>query len=60
MMKKVCFFLIKLFGVLLAAGALVFGVLQAVYWLNLDNKLMLVLHRIFNKITDRVPRDRRF
>jgi len=60
MMKKVCFLLIKLLGVLLAAGALVFGVLQAVYWLNLDNKLMFVLHRIFNKITDRVPRDRRF
>ena len=59
-MKKVCFLIIKLLGVLLAAGALVFGVLQAVYWLNLDNKLMFVLHRIFNKITDRVPRDRRF
>ena len=60
MMKKVCFLIIKLLGVLLAAGALVFGVLQAVYWLNLDNKLMFVLHRIFNKITDHVPRDRRF
>lgn len=60
MMKKILLFLIKLLGVLLAAGALVFGVLQAVYWLNLDNKLMFVLHRIFNKITDRVPRDRRF
>ena len=60
MMKKVCFLIIKLLGVLLAAGALVFGVLQAVYWLNLDNKLMFVLHRVFNKITDRVPRDRRF
>ncbi|MBQ6092557.1 MAG: hypothetical protein IJL00_02645 [Clostridia bacterium] len=59
-MKKVCVLLIKLFGVLLAAGVGVFGVLQAVYWLNLDNKLMFVLHRIFNKITDRVPRDRRF
>ncbi len=60
MMKKILLLLIKLLGVLLAAGALVFGVLQAVYWLNLDNKLMFVLHRIFNKITDRVPRDRRF
>ncbi len=60
MMKKILLFLIKLFDVLLAAGTLVFGVLQAVYWLNLDNKLMFVLHRIFNKITDRVPRDRRF
>ncbi len=60
MMKRVCILLIKLLGVLLAAGVLVFGALQAVYWLNLDNKLMFVLHRIFNKITDRVPRDRRF
>ena len=24
------------------------------------HKLMFVLHRVFNKITDRVPRDRRF
>ena len=60
MMKKILLLLIKLLGVLLAAGTLVFGVLQAVYWLNLDNKLMFVLHRIFNKITGRVPRDRRF
>ena len=60
MMKRVCILLIKLLGVLLAASVLVFGALQAVYWLNLDNKLMFVLHRIFNKITDRVPRDRRF
>jgi hypothetical protein len=33
---------------------------QAVYWLNLDNKFMFLLHRVLNRITDRVPRDRRF
>lgn len=60
MMKKVCLFLIKLLGVLLGVAAAAFAAVQAVYWLNLDNKLMFVLHRIFNKITDRVPRDRRF
>ncbi len=43
-------------------GLAVFGfaVIQAVYWLNIDNKIMFLLYKIFNKITDRVPRDRRF
>lgn len=52
--------LLKLIAVLLGVGTLAFAAVQAVYWLNLDNKLMFVLHRIFNMITDRVPRDRRF
>ena len=37
-----------------------FAAIQAVYWLNLDNKIMFILYKIFNKITDKVPRDRRF
>ena len=45
---------------LVLCAALVFGAVQAVYWLNLDNKFMFVLHRILNKITDKVPRDRKF
>ena len=59
-MKKLIGLLLKLIAVLLGVGALAFAAVQAVYWLNLDNKLMFVLHRIFNMITDRVPRDRRF
>ena len=59
-MKKICEFIIKCIGILLGAAVTVFGVLQAVYWLNLDNKFMFLLYRILNKITDRVPRDRRF
>ena len=58
-MKKICKYIIKFIGVLAAAGT-VFGVVQAVYWLNIDNKFMFLLHRVLNRITDRVPRDRRF
>jgi|GEM_PF-1575111 len=59
-MKKVIRFTAA--AALFAAGAaaLVFAAVQAVYWLNLDNKVMFLLHRILNRITDRVPRDRRF
>ena len=59
-MKKFLNFIFKCIGILLAAAVAVFSVLQAVYWLNLDNKFMFLLHRVLNKITDRVPRDRRF
>ncbi len=59
-MKKVCLLFIKLIGLLLGLGAAAFAAVQAVYWLNLDNKVMFLLHRVLNKITDRVPRDRRF
>ena len=59
-MKKTVVLICKLFGMLLGAGALAFAAVQAVYWLNLDNKFMFLLHRILNRITDRVPRDRRF
>ena len=59
-MKKLFKLLLKAIGILIALAATVFAVVQAIYWLNLDNKFMFVLHRILNKITDRVPRDRRF
>ena len=59
-MKRLISLFAKCIALLLGFAALVFAAIQAVYWLNLDNKLMFLLHRIFNKITDRVPRDRRF
>ena len=59
-MKKICKFIIKYVWILLAAAGTVFGVVQAVYWLNIDNKIMFLLNRLLNKRTDRVPRDRRF
>lgn len=59
-MKKICKIIIKCVWILLAAAGTVFGVVQAVYWLNIDNKIMFLLHRLLNKRTDRVPRDRRF
>lgn len=59
-MKKFLILIVKALCCLLGVAALAFGVIQAVYWLNLDNKFMFLLHRILNKITDRVPRDRKF
>lgn len=59
-MKKASRFILAALGCILGVGVLGFAAIQAVYWLNLDNKLMFVLYKIFNKITDRVPRDRRF
>ena len=59
-MKKAILIISRLAGLLLGAAALAFAAIQAVYWLNLDNKFMFLLHRVLNKITDRVPRDRRF
>ena len=59
-MKKAINLIFRLFGLLIGAAALVFAAVQAVYWLNLDNKFMFILHRILNRITDKVPRDRRF
>ena len=59
-MKKALHLLLK--GLLALLGVAFGGAVAvgAVYFLNLDNKFMFVLHRILNKITDRVPRDRRF
>ena len=59
-MKKAMRLLLKGLLALLGVGSAGAVALGAVYFLNLDNKFMFVLHRILNKITDRVPRDRRF
>ena len=52
--------LLKIIIALIVLAVVVFAAIQAVYWLNLDNKIMFLLYKIFNKITDKVPRDRRF
>ena len=52
--------LFKIIIVLVLVAVVAFAAVQAVYWLNLDNKIMFLLYKIFNKITDKVPRDRRF
>ena len=59
-MKNLFQLLCKVIGVVIALALIAFAAVQTVYWLNLDNKFMFLLHRILNKITDRVPRDRRF
>ena len=59
-MKNLFKLLCKTIGIVIALAVIAFAAVQAVYWLNLDNKFMFLLHRILNKITDRVPRDRRF
>ena len=50
----------KLFALIIGIAVLAFGAVQAVYWLNLDNKFMFVLYKILEKHYDKVPRDRRF
>ena len=52
--------LLKIIIALVVVAAVAFAGIQAVYWLNLDNKIMFLLYKIFNKITDKVPRDRKF
>lgn len=52
--------LLKIIIALVVLTVVLFAAIQAVYWLNLDNKIMFLLYKIFNKITDKVPRDRRF
>ena len=59
-MKFIFNIIIKIILGLVILAVSVFALLQAVYWLNIDNKIMFLLHRIFNKITSRVPRDRKF
>jgi hypothetical protein len=59
-MKNLFHLLCKAIGVVIALALIAFAAVQTVYWLNLDNKFMFLLHRILNKITDRVPRDRKF
>ena len=52
--------LFKIIITLIIVAVVAFAVIQAVYWLNLDNKIMFLLYKIFNRITDKVPRDRHF
>ena len=52
--------LFKIVIALVVVAVVAFAAIQAVYWLNLDNKIMFLLYKIFNKITDKVPRDRHF
>lgn len=59
-MASLFIILLKIIVALVVLAVIVFAAIQAVYWLNLDNKIMFLLYKIFNKITDKVPRDRRF
>ena len=52
--------ILKIIAFIVAVAVFGFALIQAVYWLNVDNKIMYLLYRIFNRITDKVPRDRRF
>lgn len=52
--------LLKIVVALVIIAVVAFAAIQAVYWLNIDNKIMFLLYKISNKITDKVPRDRKF
>ena len=43
--------LFKIIMVLIVIAVVAFAAIQAVYWLNLDNKIMFLLYKIFNKIS---------
>jgi hypothetical protein len=59
-MTGILLVLLKIVIALVVIAVVAFAAIQAVYWLNLDNKIMFLLYKIFNRITDKVPRDRRF
>lgn len=59
-MKRVIKVLLKITAILVSLATFIFGAIQAVYWLNLDNKFMFLLYRILEKHYDKVPRDRQF
>ena len=51
---------VKLFAAVIVLAVAVFGAIQAVYWLNLDNKFMFLIYKILEKHYDKVPRNREF
>lgn len=57
---SVLIIILKIVIALIVLAVVAFAAIQAVYWLNIDNKIMFLLYKIFNRITDKVPRDRRF
>ena len=59
-MASLLIILLKIVIALVVLAVVAFAAIQAVYWLNLDNKIMFLLYKIFNRITDKVPRDRKF
>lgn len=59
-MKKIVKLFAKLIALIASLATLAFGAVQAVYWLNLDNKFMFLLYLVLKKHYDKVPRDRKF
>ncbi len=59
-MTGVLVILLNIVIAIVILAVVAFAAIQAVYWLNLDNKIMFLLYKIFNRITDKVPRDRKF
>lgn len=57
---SVLIIILKIVIALVVLAVVAFAAIQAVYWLNIDNKIMFLLYKIFNRITDKVPRDRHF
>ena len=59
-MKKIITFILKALGIIAGLGTVVFGAVQTVYWLNLDNKLMFLIYKVLEKHYEKIPRDRKF
>ena len=59
-MTGVLVILLNIVIAIVILAVVAFAAIQAVYWLNLDNKIMFLLYNIFNRITDKDPRDLKF
>lgn len=59
-MIKIIIIAVKIIACLVGIAVVGFGAVQAVYWLNLDNKFMYLLYLVCRKMSSRVKRDRKF
>ena len=50
----------KIIAVVLGLAFAAFAATQAVYWLNLDNKVIFILYKLLHKHYDKAEHDRRF
>ena len=48
---SVLIIILKIVIALIVLAVVAFAAIQAVYWLNIDNKIMFLLYKIFNRIT---------
>ena len=50
----------RILAVIFGLAFTVFAATQAIYWLNLDNKVIFLLYKLLHKHYDNTEHDRRF